>query len=74
MAPIESYPRTARARAARRKYYLDHELHVARLRASEKERSSRCYSGDHAPDGCRNDGSGCLCECHDLPDGEHRDQ
>jgi hypothetical protein len=26
-------------------------------------RSLRCAQGDH---GCANDGSGCLCECHDA--------
>lgn len=73
MAPVETYPRTARDRARRRKYYLDMELHAARLRAASKETSHRCAVGDHAPNGCRNDGTGCLCECHDQPDEESTD-
>lgn len=34
-------------------------------------RSMRCRQGDHLsirdgqPDGCRNDGTNCVCECHD---------
>jgi hypothetical protein len=69
MAPVETYPRTVGDRAARRKRILDQEIHNARLRARSTETSYRCAIGDCAPDGCRNDGTGCLCECHDLPDG-----
>lgn len=59
---------TKAQRAARRKWYADRA--VAQARAFE--RSIKCanyerHAGD--PDGCRNDGSRCLCECHDPAEG-----
>jgi len=47
----------------------------AMLRAKRLNRTEKCGGGSgnvfwvprHAgdPDGCKNDGTGCLCECHD---------
>lgn len=67
---------TKRQRAERRQMYLDQELATARWTAHQRERSLKCAGGAgnsfypvrHAGDpndGCRNDGSTCICECHD---------
>lgn len=59
-------------RAERRERYRVEALQ----RAARVGRSIKCGGWDgiaiprHAdmPDGCRNDGTNCLCECHDTPD------
>lgn len=65
-------------RAARRQMYLDRELDRARRVAGQCDRSMKCapvgaWPARHAtdPDGCRNDGSTCLCECHDPEGASH---
>jgi hypothetical protein len=69
-----SEPTTTSARAAKRKKLLDGELHAARIYGNSRNRSMKCRHDQagfglprHAgePDGCKNDGTGCLCECHD---------
>jgi hypothetical protein len=55
-------------RAARRAEILDRKLDEARRKAAELGRSTKCGRYNwHAgqPGGCGNDGSGCICECHD---------
>jgi hypothetical protein len=37
-----------------------------RALAIETYKSIRCFEGVCAPDGCQNDGTGCLCGCHDA--------
>lgn len=57
---------TADQRAARRAYYRRREMAEAERRAVLVSRSIKCgVYGNHAPDGCQNDGNGCICECHD---------
>jgi hypothetical protein len=60
---------TKRQREARRQMYDGFALQQAK----ERERSIKCSPrfGRHAtdPDGCRNNGSTCLCECHDPEEG-----
>lgn len=57
---------TANERAARRAHYRRRELAEAEERSNLVGRSIKCGQYDqHAPDGCQNDGSHCLCECHD---------
>lgn len=65
-------------RAARRQMYLERELERAHADAAIRERSIKCGGGgawQHWPklhagteDGCQNDGTTCLCECHDDPE------
>lgn len=65
---------TAEGRRAQRAAILDDCLAQARELAARRGRSMKCgadlglYEGwKHAgePDGCQNDGSSCICECHD---------
>lgn len=55
--------RTLAARREKRELYR----RVALAAADERERSGKSARGAHSdnPGGCANDGSGCLCECHD---------
>lgn len=64
---------TGEERAAERRAISRQEMRKARRQALMTGRSALCCGfGDakdarHAgqPDGCRNDGSHCICECHD---------
>ncbi len=63
-----TYPLDTAARVARRREIL----RVAEARARLTARSSRCAAGDCARTdpkygrvGCANDGTNCICECHD---------
>lgn len=66
-------PSSTAERAAKRKEIRSYHLVKAERAALASGRSMKCsgyggyYSPRHSgdPDGCRNDGSGCLCECHD---------
>lgn len=65
-----NYAGTAAARAAHRR-----SIHTRIAAASQHEadrlgRSPKCAHAEHAdqPGGCANDGTGCLCECHDPKD------
>lgn len=61
-------------RAEKRAYYLEREAERGRRLGESLGRSIRCSGGypsdwpiRHAGEigGCRNDGTGCVCECHD---------
>lgn len=68
-------PLTTPERAARRQMYMDKELARAQADGESRGRSIKCGGGGglndwpkrHAgePDGCTNNGSTCLCACHD---------
>jgi hypothetical protein len=68
-----SFPLDAPTRVVRRAQIRGMHIRAAEITSHRYGRSSRClddspfdpprHAGD--PDGCRNDGSGCLCECHD---------
>ena len=71
------YPRDLTERAAIREEILRKELAKARREAIIIGRSLKCSGGtypslSHAgePGGCRNNGYGCICECHDAIDAE----
>ena len=62
------YPSTTVERAARREQYVGHAVRLGVEQAERLGRSIKCGElGRHSTDedGCANDGSGCLCECHD---------
>lgn len=58
-------PTTKASRIDLRRHYLDREIERGRKAGSEFGLSTKCRSDNHGPEGCRNDGTGCLCECHD---------
>lgn len=61
------YPKGTVARQAIRDRLKRRELAEAERRTLRAGRSIMCgENGNHAPHGCRNDGSCCLCECHDV--------
>lgn len=66
------YPRNAAERAERRAERSIERLDWApRLKARSAGISGACWDDMHygtptAQHRCRNDGSSCLCECHDL--------
>jgi hypothetical protein len=65
------HPRDRRSRAAARKKIRAVKIARAEADARRLARSIKCGGyGLHAgePDGCTNDGSTCLCECHDGPE------
>jgi hypothetical protein len=66
---MAEYPMDRRARAAKRKEIRDAHLARAERIAAASGRSIKCgHYQQHADQegGCANDGSNCLCECHDL--------
>jgi hypothetical protein len=70
---MSDYPMTIRERQAERKRLVDYVMDRARRDITIRGRSMKCGGFDgvteprHAgtEDGCKNDGTGCLCECHD---------
>lgn len=72
MAEIHIYPRDAVTRAERREEILGIAIDAARSRAAKVGHSAKCagegMAVQHAstPGGCANNGTSCLCECHDL--------
>lgn len=52
-----------------RQYYID----LAIRNAGDLGKSIKCADGRHSAErfGCANDGSTCICECHD---GQEREQ
>lgn len=59
---VVHYPSDLAAREAFRHRIRTRELAVAESRIRSSCRSLRCGAGDHD---CRNDGTTCICECHD---------
>ena len=76
---IVPYPAKADAREAVRQKRRAELLEDAERRAEMAGRTMKCVGFVNVgnafgtprhrddPDGCRNDGSGCLCPCHDTP-------
>jgi hypothetical protein len=62
---IMPYPMTVKLRADLRTERENMGAARGRLIEVRGYQSIRCQDGDHAPGGCHNDGSGCLCACHD---------
>jgi hypothetical protein len=62
---MADYPDAAAERAAARKRVRDGVMAKAEAEVRRLGRSIKCGLEDHAPDGCQNDGSNCLCQCHD---------
>lgn len=69
-----NYPLTLEERVARREELRQNLLHQAEENAKVLQRSMKCsgrgmpygkavHLGE--PDGCKNSGDSCLCECHD---------
>lgn len=68
-----SYPTTARERAAARNRIRAVQREIFEQNARRLGRSLKCGEhGQHANQdgGCANDGTGCLCECHDSREAE----
>jgi len=70
---MRTLPRDYERREALRNRYFDQALLLAHADAARVQRSPKClgdlggsprHTGD--PDGCSNDGSSCLCTCHDA--------
>lgn len=63
------YPSTVEERRAMRRQIRDRLLQRAEAELVQIHRSSNCaYAlvyGGSAVHSCRNDGSTCICECHD---------
>lgn len=68
------YPLNRSERIVLRADLLRAEMNRAEMRVAHASRSVRCSGGQwseyppkHAgmDDGCRDDGTGCLCACHD---------
>jgi hypothetical protein len=64
------------SRVALREDYLRAALLAVQVTANRQQRSMKCLGdldvngqGQHSwlPGGCANDGTGCLCFCHDRP-------
>lgn len=75
------YPRTKTDREERRQAIRRRAIDAAERSSASLGRSFKCdpdtvYNGflgpSHAgaPNGCRNDGRNCLCECHDQSEQE----
>ena len=63
-----SYPAIARERAAERNKIRAIQREIYEKKARRLGRSIKCGEyGQHADQdgGCANDGSNCICECHD---------
>lgn len=62
-----NHPLSAPERQAERKRRTETAIQKAKAISRENWSSFKCHWGNHAdiPGGCQNDGSGCLCECHD---------
>lgn len=68
---MPDHPLVAADRERRRQQILDEQILAARRIAARVGRSVKCGEyGQHADQegGCANDGTGCLCECHDRED------
>jgi hypothetical protein len=64
-------PATAAERKARRTAIVTNAIAKAAARAADAYHSLKCQLGNHSSNegGCANDGSTCLCQCHDPADG-----
>lgn len=63
---MTTYPRDAATRAAERDARYHAYMAEAERKALRSTYSIKCGDwGNHAPNGCQNDGSNCLCACHD---------
>jgi hypothetical protein len=60
-----TYPLHRGERRALRRQHADRILERANAEAAISGASIKCRIGNHAPGGCQNDGTGCLCACHD---------
>ncbi len=61
-----TYPLDVAERATLRRKVRSVALLEAEQRATEAGRSIKCGQwNQHAPGGCQNDGTNCICECHD---------
>lgn len=61
-----NYPTAPHERAALRERNTNYYVARAMLTAQRAMKSAKCGTyHEHAPYGCQDDGSGCLCECHD---------
>ena len=70
---MTTYPLDRAGREAARQQIREDLARDAAARAEEQGRSWKCAEGIRHRgvefDGCRNDGTGCLCWCHDPEDG-----
>lgn len=63
---MATVPTTTADRIALRDRLTVTAIKLAIHTAIDAHLSIRCIAGNHAPDGCQNTGTGCLCECHDT--------
>lgn len=62
---MSGYPTHRGERTALRERHATRIVARAAAEAALYGLSIMCIHGEHAPDGCRNAGTGCLCQCHD---------
>jgi hypothetical protein len=65
------FPLNAMARAEHRLAIRRRQVEIAEAEAVRLGRMPKCRAEHHAsePEGCGDDGTGCLCRCHDQPEG-----
>lgn len=65
------YPLNHLARRYRRDQISAAVMERARIEARQLGRSIKCQADRHSDqtEGCANDGTGCLCDCHDTVPG-----
>ena len=61
--PDGQFPLDYESREVLRDQWLAYYVEKAIKGAKRHGLSMRCETGDH---GCRNNGSNCLCRCHDV--------
>ncbi|MFJ5532453.1 hypothetical protein [Streptomyces sp. NPDC093261] len=62
---VRRYPADAAERAALRRCLRVEAIERAMESVPQGWASLNCADGKHAPAGCQNSGSTCLCDCHD---------
>jgi hypothetical protein len=69
---MPNYPATSHARRNLRNLRIKAALDRAPAQALSLVTSHKCRNSQHSsePYGCANDGTTCLCECHDQPEQE----
>jgi hypothetical protein len=67
-AQRDAYPVALGARYALRDRVLGEAKRQAIGETVSAYSSPDCGAGRHAPEGCQNDRSTCLCACHDIDD------
>jgi hypothetical protein len=67
--PVNTFPQALDLRNSLRAAALEEQTVLGVHKGLHFGQSIRCEKGDHydwaTENGCRNDGTNCLCQCHD---------